>query len=120
MKATIDFEKGRGFGPIGVGLPANFLKGEKTVVLTTIAMLFTHANPMRSNTYGQAIAMLALYAAGAQVALTSEQHEMLVDKAAEYESIQRAPIHGHEQNAEFALYVLKHAAERARTEGLIG
>jgi hypothetical protein len=119
MKATIDFSMGRGFGLIGRGLPADFLKGEKTVVLSTIAMLFTNANPMRCNTYGQSLSMLALYAAGAQVALTDDQYEQLVDKAAEYEAIQRAPIHGHEQNAEFALYVLKHAAERARSEGLV-
>src|SRR3982750_2189441 len=101
MKATIDFGKGRGFGPIGRGLPADFLKGGKTVVLTTIAMLFTNASALRCNSFGQSISMLALYAAGAQVALTDAQYEQLVDFAAEYEAIQRAPIHGHEQNAEF-------------------
>jgi hypothetical protein len=118
--ATIDFSKGRGFGPIAPGLPVDFLKSEdKTTVLTTIAMLFTNSDPMRTNTFGQAVALLALYAAGARVALDDAQYDQLVDKAAEYESIQRAPIHGHEQNAEFALYVLRAAAERARIDGLV-
>jgi len=141
--ATLNFEVGRCFGPVGVGLPANFLDGDPlhtTAVLafegaeqsafnrlshrqlTTLAFLYTHPNPMRCNSWGQALAVLALYGAGAQVSLEPEQYRWLDDQVEEYESIMRsseAPQHAQAGNEAFAAYIRRHGRERAREDRLL-
>ncbi len=117
-KAKVDFNNGRGFGAMGVGLAEDFLKGDPRTVLITIAALYGHADPLRANRYSMAMNMLSLYAAGAAIELTRAEYDMLREQVDEYMSIQSAPRHGHERNVEFARFVLTRAARRARSEKL--
>ena len=115
--AVVDFENGRGFGPMAAGLTTDFLQGNKKAVLTTIAFLFTHPNPLRVNTYCQAITMLALFASGALVSLTKQQFRRLERTVKDYESYMRGlaqPL-----NESLAAYVRKQSVRRAKTVGII-
>ena len=117
--AILDFDMGRGFGPLGAGLPADFLSvTDPVTALTTIAAVFSHPDPTRVNTYTQAVAMLALYGAGARVTLTGAQYGELDEVVEQYESIMKAPKHGHPGNEAMAHFVRLHAAKRANLENL--
>lgn len=115
-KAQVDFTVGRGFGQMGAGLPGSFLAETDTATaLLTIAFVYNHPNPLRVNTYGQAMSVLALYGAGVPVAIDALAYEALVDTVEEYRSIMRAPEpHGKPVNEAFAAFVLKHAEARFR------
>ena len=95
INVGVDFEKGRGYGEVGLGLPDNFLKGEKSHVCGTIAMLFLHPNVddegARANKLAQAMSMLSLYAGGFAVTLTKQQFRLLERRVGTYASYMRAP-----------------------------
>jgi hypothetical protein len=116
-KAIVDFETGRGFGDVSTGLPEDFLEGDKQTVLVTIATIFTHPNPMSLTMEAQAVAYLALFAAGAQVALTKQQFRQLERRVETYESWMRGI--SRQRNEAFAAYVRKHAVRRAKAAGII-
>jgi len=119
-KARLDFESGRGFGPVGTDLPEAFLDWGRACVLNTIALLFTHPNPMRVNKPCQAVAVLALYGAGALVDLTKQQYRRLETVVREYESYMRAPApHDQPGNESFARFARRAAERRAKSEGII-
>jgi hypothetical protein len=120
--APVDFEKGRGYGEMGVGLQDNFLSvGNNEQICSTIAMLYLHPNvegTARANQLSQAMSMLALYAGGAAVQLNKQQFRLLERRVRTYASYMRAPQFDGTFNLAFAKYVLKHAVKRAKKDGL--
>ena len=110
-------DRGRGFGPITP--PPGFPNGDKNALLTAIEELFKpRFNPQRDNSYIAAVRKLALYAAG-KLNLTAPEYAAQHEVADEYEGVMRAPVHGYATNAELALFVIRHASERAKREGLV-
>jgi len=109
---SIDFEKGRGFGSMGIGLPEDYLSGDRVTVLSTVAAIFLHPDPALANEFSQAVAMLALYGAGAAVKLSAEQYMQLETVAEEYQAIMRAPDHGNKSNENLADCVRRYAEQR--------
>jgi hypothetical protein len=119
-KARLDFESGRGFGPVGADLPDAFLRLDRACVLSTIALMFTHPSPMRVNKPCQAVTMMALYGAGAVVDLSKQQYRRLETAVREYESYMRAPApHDQPRNESFARFARRAAESRAKSEGVI-
>src|SRR5262249_20069379 len=109
---AIDFEKGRGFGPMGSGLPEDYLAGDRVTVLSTIAAIYLHPDPTRANTMSQAVALLALYGAGARVKLTAEQYMQLESEAEEYQAIMRSGLPGYKSNESLVDCVRRYAEQR--------
>jgi hypothetical protein len=122
--APVDFNSGRGFGQMGLGLQDNFLQvGTREQVCSTISLLYMHPNvegTARANKLSQAMSMLALYAGGAAVKLDKQQFRLLERRVREYASYMRAPQFDGTFNLPFAQYVLKHAVKRAKKDGLFG
>lgn len=113
VRVCVDFEKGRGFGPMATGLPADYLSGDRVTVLSTLAALYLHPDPARANESSQAVAMLALYGAGARVKLTPEQFLHLDSVAEEYEAIMRGRTQpGHADNENLVNAVRRYAEQR--------
>lgn len=113
VRLSVDFERGRGFGSMATGLPADYLSGGRVTVLSTIAALYLHPDPARANASSQAVAMLALYGAGARVRLTPEQFLQLDSVAEEYESIMRGRTQpGHADNQNLVDAVRRYADRR--------
>lgn len=125
-----DFETGRGFAPIGVGLPRNFLSLEKTTVCLSIAALYSNpcdgdldgnsvAGKRTTSEYSRAMAYLAMYAGNSYVTLTTRQFRKLERRVRKYASFMRSDDK-YAQNLAFANYVLRHAVKRAKAEKVIG
>jgi hypothetical protein len=113
VRLSVDFETGRGFGAMATGLPAEYLSGDRVTVLSTIAALYLHPDPARANEWSQAVAMLALYGAGARVKLTPEQYLQLDSVAEEYEAIMRGRTQpGHADNENLVNAVRRYAEQR--------
>lgn len=111
-RVQIDFEKGRGFGPMGTGLPDTYVSGDRVTVLSTIAAIYLHPDPARATEWTQAVAMLALYGAGAKVQLTAEQYMQLETVAEEYEAIMRSGLPGYKSNENLANAARRYAEQR--------
>jgi len=110
-RVFVDFEKGRGFGPMGTGLPENYLSGDRVTVLSTIAAIYLHPDPTRANMMSQAVTMLALYGAGAGVRLNAEQYMQLEAQAEEYQATMRSGLPGYKSN-ESLVHCVRHYAEQ--------
>ncbi|HEY9714356.1 MAG TPA: hypothetical protein V6C72_12875 [Chroococcales cyanobacterium] len=119
VSVPVDFDLGRGYGSMGSGLPADFLKSEPQQVLVTIAALFATPMVEHANVLSQAVSYLALFASGARVILTKQQFRKLERRVRQYASIMRAEQFAGTQNEAFANYVLKHAVKRAKAESII-
>jgi hypothetical protein len=123
VSVAVDFEVSRGFGPMGTGLPSNFLTFDRGHVCGTIAALYM--NPVdedgdrRTNKASRAMTQLSLYAGGFAVTLTTQQFRQLERKVREYAGLMQAPNYDGTNNLGFARYVLRHAAIRAKTEKVI-
>lgn len=123
VNVGVDFETGRGFGPMGVGLPKNFMTFDRQMVCGTIAALYN--NPLdedgarRSNSMSRAMTQLALYAGGFAVTLTKQQYRQLERAVRRYALVMQAPQYEGSNNLPFARYVLKHACHRAKDEKVI-
>jgi len=113
---TVDFAMGRGYGNMGAGLPADFLKRDRLTVCATIAALYNQHVAERTNEFSRAMVMLALYAGGVSVTLTHEQFVGLRRTVREYLCVMRAEHFDGTNNRDFATYVLQHAGQRAATE----
>jgi len=119
----VDFETGRGFGPMGDGLQANFITFDRQMVCGTIAALYN--NPLdsddarRTNSMSRAMTQLALYAGGFAVKLTKQQYRQLERAVRRYASCMEAPQYDGTNNLAFARYVLTHAKSRAKSEKII-
>jgi hypothetical protein len=124
VNVAVDFSTSRGFGPMGVGLPTNFLTFDRQMVCGTIAALYH--NPIdddgerRTTKHSRAMTQLALYAGGFSVTLTKQQFRQLERAVRGYASAMEAPTYITTNNLGFARYVLRHAANRAKVEKLIG
>lgn len=117
--AEVDFNAGRGYGELGNGLPADFdATASQYERLVTYAALFAHRKMGPTNRRAQAIVCLALYAAGADVALTHDQFRILERVVRQYLRDMRLPKHGVPVNGDRAHYVLSMARRRARKEGV--
>lgn len=123
INVAVNFEDGRGFGPMGQGLPTNFLTFDRAYVCGTIAALYN--NPVdddgkrRTNKSSRAMTQLALYAGGFGVTLNTQQFRKLERKVTEYAGIMAAEMYSGTNNQGFARYVLRHAAKRAKAEKVI-
>jgi hypothetical protein len=124
VAVAVDFNEGRGFGRMGEGLPSNFLTFDRMMVCGTIAALYN--NPFdedgerRTNKQSRAMTQLALYAGGFAVKLNKQQFRRLERTVRTYASVMEAPQYEGANNLGFAKYVLRHAANRAKTECLSG
>lgn len=123
VNAVVDFSEGRGFGAMGAGLPANFLTLEPMMVCGTIAALYHNPSDedgaRRTNKHSRAVVQLALYAGGFAVGLSKQQFRQLERAVRGYAGVMEAPQYATSKNLDFARYVLRHAAKRAKEEGLI-
>lgn len=122
VNVAVDFEQGRGFGPMGVGLPTTFLTFDRAYVCGTIAALYMNPNDedgkRRTNKFSRAVAQLALYAGGFGVTLNTQQFRKLERKVGEYLDLMNAQF-PNTNNPGYARYVLRHAVKRAKTESVI-
>jgi hypothetical protein len=118
--AEVDFTVGRGYGPLGIGLPSDFdATAPKQTRLVTYAALFAHSTPRLTNQRSQAVVYLALYAAGARIALNKQQFRLLERRVKGYiEQVSSGHFAGLAAG-KHAHYVLNHARRRARKAGLI-
>ncbi|MDZ4836306.1 MAG: hypothetical protein SGJ27_21205 [Candidatus Melainabacteria bacterium] len=123
INVAVNFEEGRGFGPMGAGLPTNFLTFDRGYVCGTIAALYHNPSDddgtRRTNTSSRALTQLAMYAGGFGVTLDTRQFRKLERKVREYAGIMEAPQYATTNNLAFARYVLRHAAARAKVEKVI-
>ncbi|MBZ0188945.1 MAG: hypothetical protein K8F91_22060 [Candidatus Obscuribacterales bacterium] len=120
----VDFEQGRGFGRMGLGLPQDFLDSNNPlVVASTIAALYTNPEDedgaRRTNKYSRAMVSLALYAGGCPVSLTKQQYRKLERRVRDYASIMDCHEYEGSNNLSFARYVLRNAKRRAKNESVI-
>lgn len=123
VNVGVDFSQSRGFGSMGVGLPTNFLTFDRRDVCGTIAALYNNPEDedgkRRTTTLSRAMVQLALFAGGFNVTLDTQQFRKLERRVRRYASIMEAPQYDGSNNLGFARYVLKHAADRAKTEKTI-
>lgn len=115
-----DWDKTPGWEPMGVDLSDRFLEGEPVHVLATIAMLCMQPKPAAVEPHPQALATLALYAAGSAVTLTTRQFRKLERIVLQYMDV----VGGENRfigtrNWEYASYVRDRAVERAKREMVI-
>ncbi len=119
INVATDFDGEPGKDSMGIGLPRDFLKGEPAHVCATIAMMAMQPHPERVQRYPQALATLALYAAGVAVTLTTRQFRMLERRVIKYLEIVGDINYCHTLNWQYADYVRERAVARARQEKLI-
>ena len=124
VAVEVDFDTGRGFAPnIGAALPKNFLTFERGYVCGTIAGLYNNPNDedgsRRTNKSSRAMVQLALYAGGFGVGLTKSQFRQLERNVRRYAGVMEAAEYAETNNLAFARYVLRHAANRAKADGVI-
>lgn len=119
VNITTDWESTPGWEPMGVGLADNFLAGDPTTVLTTIAMLCMQPNPKEVTPHPQSLATLALYAAGCAVTLTTKQFRKLERTVVQYMDAVGGERFIGTKNWDYASYVRDRAVERAKREMVI-
>ena len=122
-QVSLDFTTGRGFGPMGAELPANFLTFNAQMVCGTIAAVynqpFDEDDARRSNTWSRAMVQLALYAGGFMATVDKQQFRQLERRVRRYAGLMEAPNFEGMNNLPFARYVLRHAEIRAKAEEVI-
>ena len=122
-----------GWAPMGVGLPDNFLDGDPALVNTTIAMLCMQPVVWRYDQHSagpnpepnvdplpQAVAILALYAAGASVRLTKQQFRKIEGRVERYLDIVGDEDFMGTKNWDYVNFVRNAAVEQAKRDGIIG
>ena len=120
INIATDFTETPGWMPMGEGLASNFLEGEPTHVLATIAMLCMQPNPKQVEPHPQAIATLALYATGCAVTLTTQQFRKLERTVNQYlDHVGDENRFMGTKNWDYVNYVRDHAVARAKREQLI-
>lgn len=121
VNTTTDWnEKTPGWEPMGVDLPDDFINGETTFVLTTIAMLCMQPTPKLVEPHPQCIATLAIYAAGCAVVLDKQQFRKLERTLVMYlEYVAKEDRFADTNNWAYVNYVREKAVERAKRDELI-
>lgn len=117
--AILDFTQPPGFTEF-TGLDPDFLTQNRLLVCATIAIMYSNPGEGASNAVSASVAVMALYAGGAQVKLNTQQFRALERRVKRYIVMMRERFGQQSMNFAMARFVLNHGVERAKAENIIG
>lgn len=104
---------------VEAAISKDLLEGDHTVALATAGFLGLNPDPAQCTADKVALAMLAAWAGGASISISSEQYDLLC-KNVQALSKEYSPISGYNQSlADLANFVLTKANQRIKTEALV-
>ncbi len=104
--------------PVAGNLNESILTGDEDTALTTIAFIFGNVTPLRLTQSGVRTAMLALYAAGADVKMTRTELWDLCGDPQRYAEIFKLPEYTDVLNGRLVTFVLNRAKRRGHREDI--
>lgn len=107
---------GRETEPVAGNLTDSAIKGDPDTALTTIAFLFGNVTPLRLTQTGVRTAMLALYAAGANVQLSRAELCELAADPERYAALFRLPENETVPNGRLVNFVVNRARQRGHRD----